>query len=209
MAAGSICPREPDMDDCKTRKKRCLRGSCVGQAYTRDEECPQGYTFNPETCQCDPQGLFNVLALAYWCPGYTDGRFDGAGARYCPGTCNPSPLDGLPTGRGGPVVGCGAPEPIYNSYGDDPRGFPSCGLWGFTGRSEIICETANGDLLQLSMGGTGGSSKPRQMVGCAWYLYPWDEPGRPDPKDPLYVSLAGDSGQPPIPGDIDSGAPWE
>ena len=49
----SLCPDAPDMDDCKSRKKRCLTGPCVGQPYTQGSECPPGYTFNATTCQCE------------------------------------------------------------------------------------------------------------------------------------------------------------
>ena len=209
MTSGAICPQEPDMDDCKTKKKRCLRGPCSGNAYTKDEECPSGYNFNPETCQCEPQGLFYAFAVAYYCPGYSDGRFDGGGARYCPGSCFSSPESGIPTNRGGPVVGCNAPEPIYTSYGDFPGGFPSCGLWGYTARSEIYCETEGGDLVRFSYGGTCGSCRPKQMISCAWYLVPEDNLVPPDVKDPFAVAEAGDSGQPALPPDIDPGPPWE
>ena len=50
----SSCPNPPDMGDCKKRKKRCLSGPCVGFAYTAGEECSSGYSFDPDSCQCQP-----------------------------------------------------------------------------------------------------------------------------------------------------------
>ena len=47
------CPQPPDMDDCKSRKKRCLTGPCVGFAYTEGEECSGNDVFDPNTCQCE------------------------------------------------------------------------------------------------------------------------------------------------------------
>jgi len=41
------------MDDCKTAKKRCLTGPCIGLAYTAGGECPEGSTFDSSTCQCE------------------------------------------------------------------------------------------------------------------------------------------------------------
>ena len=208
MTDSNICPREPDMDDCKTKKKRCLSGPCVGQGYTEDEECPPGFNFNPDTCECEPQSLFYAYALAYYCPGYTDGRNDGSGARYCSGVCETSPVNGIPTNRGGPFVGCNGPEPIYNSYDGRPEGFPSCGFHGYTARSEMYCETVDGDLYRVTMGGSCGSCRPAQMMSCGWYLTPVDS-GVPDPSEPTFVAEPPDSGQPPPPSDIDDGAPWE
>lgn len=49
----SSCPQPPDMDDCKSRNKRCLSGSCVGFVYSEGKECPEGSVFNPSTCQCE------------------------------------------------------------------------------------------------------------------------------------------------------------
>ena len=46
------CPDLPDMDDCKSKKKRCLTGPCVGEAYTEGEECPAGFVFDASTCEC-------------------------------------------------------------------------------------------------------------------------------------------------------------
>ena len=50
----SSCPQPPDMDDCKTKKKRCLNGPCVGFTYTAGQECGANSVFNPSTCECDP-----------------------------------------------------------------------------------------------------------------------------------------------------------
>ena len=57
------CPQPPDMDDCKSKKKRCLSGPCVGLAYTEGEECSGSGTFDPYTCQCEvqtPPGVYLV-----------------------------------------------------------------------------------------------------------------------------------------------------
>lgn len=42
-----------DMDDCRNTLKRCLKGPNIGKPYQVGDECPSGYTFNPETCDCD------------------------------------------------------------------------------------------------------------------------------------------------------------
>lgn len=202
----NICPREPDMDDCKTKKKRCLTGPCNGGAYTDGEECPTGYDFNPETCECEPRGLFDVYGWAYFCPAYSDGRFGFGGPGYCPGACSAAPADG-PDLRGGPVYGCDSPR-VVNSYGDQPGGFPSCGFASFNARSEIFCETLSGTLARFTLGGGCGSCTPYEMVSAAWYLIPEDTT-IDENTEPTYTAGQPDLGQPPRGDDIDPGAPWE
>jgi len=45
------CPTA-DMEKCD-KKCRCLVGDCIGIAYSCDDPCPTGYTFNSATCNCD------------------------------------------------------------------------------------------------------------------------------------------------------------
>ena len=67
----SSCPQPPDMDDCKSRKKRCLSGPCVGFTYTDGEECGPGAVFDANTCQCEQQfkgGVYYLTGTSSW-PG--------------------------------------------------------------------------------------------------------------------------------------------
>jgi len=45
-----------NMEDCN-KKERCLSGPNAGLAYTPGSECPSGYTFNKEICDCDFDGF--------------------------------------------------------------------------------------------------------------------------------------------------------
>ena len=46
-------PKKPDMDKC-TPKKTCQFGEHEGVAYDPADPCEEGYSFNEETCSCDP-----------------------------------------------------------------------------------------------------------------------------------------------------------
>ena len=41
----------PDMESCN-EKARCLGGTNDGVAYDKDSPCPQGWTFDKESCDC-------------------------------------------------------------------------------------------------------------------------------------------------------------
>ena len=73
----NVCPDAPDMEDCKSKKKRCLTGPCIGQSYTEGEECGPGYAFSPDTCECVPIGIrLDVLAVRTTLWSYYNLSFD-------------------------------------------------------------------------------------------------------------------------------------
>lgn len=93
-----ICP-SADMDDCKSKKKRCLRGDCAGQAYTQGNECPAGYDFDPDTCLCTPASCFMIYGEVDKADGF---NVDVGVPCTSPGNfcANPSTLSGAAPFRG-------------------------------------------------------------------------------------------------------------
>jgi hypothetical protein len=79
----SVCPTPPDMDDCKTKKKRCLKGGCVGQAYTEGEECISGSTFDPETCSCEENVCYQLISEVDWVDAISQASGNPCATTYC------------------------------------------------------------------------------------------------------------------------------
>ena len=61
--AGEICPNTGDMTNCY-KKPRCRWGGCEGQSLpSSGENCPDGYTFREEYCDCEPTDCGPVCTL--------------------------------------------------------------------------------------------------------------------------------------------------
>ena len=177
-----VCPQPPDMDDCKTKKKRCLSGPCVGYAYTEGEECPPGADWDPDACTCTPMELMQWYVV--WDDRPRPVEDDGTGN---PGWCSYTDNNIVQKDFGTAIecIDCA----IFPG-----RAYPAedCAFNNNLNGVACMC-TEDGETYFSRSGQTGGFGAPRYIAQFAAYANTLGEPFYPELLTPRYLSDYGDA----------------
>lgn len=76
-----------DMESCSI-KSRCLSGANEGLAYDSDKPCPDGFTFDPVTCNCISECYEGASGTLVWTVNYETYSWTGCGAFSCYVNCS-------------------------------------------------------------------------------------------------------------------------
>lgn len=76
-----------DMESCSV-KSRCLSGVNEGLAYDSDNPCPEGFTFDPATCNCISQCYGGASGTLVWTVNYETYSWTSCSNFSCYQNCN-------------------------------------------------------------------------------------------------------------------------